>query len=88
MAFPRPGDVFKIDPSFSPEAQQIRLKAENLGAWKDLRWSVDGKTVPSGPEGTAWWRLSGGRHRARVRVLRESGWIESSAPAFFVAGDR
>jgi len=86
VAFPRAGDIFKIDPTFSLQAQRIRLKAAGLGEWREVRWKVDGEEMPADEDGKLWWRLRPGRHRIRVSVLGEAGWKRSAPVGIFVAG--
>jgi penicillin-binding protein 1C len=86
VSFPRRGDIFKLDPTYSREAQQIKLTAEGLDGARSVRWKVDGRDLTSGPDGTAWWKLSPGRHRIRVSALRSAGWQDSSEVPIFVAG--
>ncbi|MBI5242195.1 MAG: penicillin-binding protein 1C [Elusimicrobia bacterium] len=85
VAFPKAGDIFKIDRTFSLQAQQIRLRAARISGYREIRWKVDGREIGGDKDG-AWWRLSPGRHRIRISVLGDSGWKDSPAVAIFVAG--
>jgi penicillin-binding protein 1C len=87
VAFPKAGDVFKIDPTFSLEAQQIRLRAggRRPGA---ARWSVDGRGIPSEPDSTAWWKLSPGRHSIRLDFDGPRGRSRLRPVPIFVAETR
>ncbi|MFA5137672.1 MAG: penicillin-binding protein 1C [Elusimicrobiota bacterium] len=68
IAFPRPGDIFKIDPSFPIRAQKIRVAAALPGGAEEVRWSVDGRP-PDDLEGDHFWLgLSPGRHRIELSV--------------------
>ena len=68
IAFPRPGDIFKIDPSFPLRAQKIRVAAALPGGAGEVRWYVDGEP-PEDLEGDHFWLgLSPGRHRIELSV--------------------
>ncbi|HAH07299.1 MAG TPA: penicillin-binding protein 1C [Elusimicrobia bacterium] len=83
VEFPRQDDIFKLDPTFSRKAQQLKLKASGFGGSEEVRWSVDGRELEAAPDGTAWWPLAPGRHRIRVRA----GPRRSPEVRIFVAGD-
>lgn len=71
IAFPRPGDVFRLDPATPRAAQRIELRAEpEEGDWT---WLLDGKPLPErGP--AVWWEPAPGAHR--LRALRADGFSE------------
>jgi penicillin-binding protein 1C len=63
VEFPRPGDVFRVDPTAARASQALRLSAS--GAEDSAVWSVDGKELAErGP--AAWWTLQPGKHQAAV----------------------
>jgi penicillin-binding protein 1C len=81
VEFPKPGDVFRLDPTVARASQSIRLRAS--GADAQALWRVDGRELAQkGVE--AWWRLRAGRHRAEVSVLRAGGIMRSSSVRFQV----
>jgi len=87
VAFPRNGEIFKIDASYARDAQKVKLRAENVENAGDLRWTVDGKALEDrDATGAAWWMLSPGDHRIQVSALRAAIWRRSPPVRVFVAG--
>jgi len=77
IAFPRPGDVLRLDPATPAGAQAVPLSAEPedaAGAWT---WSVDGQVLPE-RAARAWWRPTPGPHVVSV-AFRPTGGARASA---------
>jgi penicillin-binding protein 1C len=72
IAFPRPNDIFRIDPSTPREAQAVLLRAEPDDASGDWEWRVDGRLLPERTP-YAWWRPEGGEHRVSLAFLPRQG---------------
>ncbi|MCX5797491.1 MAG: penicillin-binding protein 1C [Elusimicrobia bacterium] len=77
--FPKPGDVFRLDPTAAPASQAIRLRAS--GADDSSVWTVDGRELPE-RGASVWWRLREGKHRLSV-ALRRNGRLSRSASVGF-----
>ena len=80
--FPKPGDVFKLDPTAALASQAIRLRA--VGGDESSVWTVDGRELPDRGV-SVWWRLVAGRHRVSVSVKRGDRILRSSRVTFLVA---
>ncbi|MDD5629413.1 MAG: hypothetical protein PHU21_10140, partial [Elusimicrobia bacterium] len=81
VEFPKPGDIFRLDPTAASASQAIRLRAS--GADESALWSLDGRELPErGP--AVWWRLQPGRHRLKVSVERDGRARRSAAVGFLV----
>ncbi|MFP2932959.1 penicillin-binding transpeptidase domain-containing protein, partial [Pyxidicoccus sp. 3LG] len=67
ITWPRPGEVFLIEPGYSRRTQTLRLSAEVEPRLERVTWLVDGRPV----DRAAWpydasWALQPGRHRLEV----------------------
>ncbi len=60
IAFPRDGDVFRIDPGLRRESQEITFKAVVPGTAEGIEWTMDGRRL-SGKIAPRW-RLEPGEH--------------------------
>jgi penicillin-binding protein 1C len=76
IEFPKPGDVFKIDPTVAPASQSIRLRA--AGTDDEPAWLMDGRRLAA-QGASVWWRLEAGRHCVVAAARRGR-----SAPVCFV----
>ena len=79
--FPKPGDVFKLDPTAALASQAIRLRA--AGADESAVWSVDGREVAE-RGASVWWRLKPGKHRVVVAARRGGRLVRSPWVGFVV----
>lgn len=72
IAFPRPGDAFRLDPATPPGAQAVPLRAEPDDADGTWEWSVDGRAL-AGRAALAFWRPAPGPHEARLSFTPRGG---------------
>jgi penicillin-binding protein 1C len=63
ISFPRPGQVFVLDPQATRAEQSFRPRCSGPQA-KELRWSLDGAALDSP---APWIALSAGRHQLAVQ---------------------
>ncbi|MBZ4420570.1 penicillin-binding protein 1C [Myxococcus sp. RHSTA-1-4] len=67
ITWPRPGEVFLIEPGYSRSTQTLRLSAEVEPRLAAVTWLVDGRPVRQAPwPYDASWALQPGRHRLEV----------------------
>jgi len=71
IAFPKTGDVFKVDSETPPAAQALNLRSES----GSCRWLMDGTEIGEGEK--AWWQLTAGGHR--LECLPPEGSARQSA---------
>lgn len=72
LAFPRPGDVFRLDPSTPRAAQAVPLRAEPDDAEGDFAWSVDGKELAD-RGAVVFWKPAVGAHSVAMRFTPKNG---------------
>ncbi len=72
IAFPRPGDVLRLDPSTPAGAQAVALSAEPADAAGEWIWSIDGNDLPE-HAARAWWRPSPGLHAVSLTFRPRAG---------------
>ncbi len=78
IAFPRPNDVFRLDPSTPRGAQAVSLRAEPEDADGTFDWSVDGAPLPDSAA-VAFWRPTPGLHRIRLAFTPRRGTATSKS---------
>ena len=83
IAFPRPDDVFRVDPATPREAQAVALRAEPEDAAGTFDWAVDGKLL-AGKTSVAFWRPTEGLHRVRMTFTPREGMATSKTVGFRV----
>jgi penicillin-binding protein 1C len=67
VIYPRPQEVFVIEPGYDAASQTLPLAAEIDPPTADAEWLVDGTRVGHGREVS--WPLAAGRHRVEVVAL-------------------
>lgn len=67
IAFPKEGEVFKIDPGLRRESQEITFKAVVPGTARGVEWSLNGKRISG--EIAPRWRLAPGEHVLIVKAI-------------------
>ena len=72
IAFPRPNDVFRLDPSTPRGAQAVPLRAEPEDADGVFAWSVDGAPLLE-RAAVSFWRPTPGLHRIRLAFTPRGG---------------
>ncbi len=72
IAFPRPGDVFLLDPSSPRGAQAVPLRLEPEDAEGEAAWSVDGKTLTD-RGAVAFWPPTAGVHAITLSFTPRGG---------------
>ncbi len=73
VTFPRPGEVFLLEPGYPAQTQTLELRAEVEGAVSEVAWRIDGATVARARfPFSASWPLRPGAHtvEAEARGLR------------------
>jgi len=65
IEFPKPGDVFKVDPAAARDSQVLVLRSGGE-AGANARWKVDRAELVSRPDGSAFWPLRPGRHTVEL----------------------
>ncbi len=66
IAFPKDGEVFRIDPGLRRESQEITFKAVVPGTAEGVEWSLNGKRLSG--EIAPRWRLAPGEHVLSIRA--------------------
>lgn len=66
IAFPRDGEVFRIDPGLRRESQAITFKAVVPGTVQAVEWSLNGKVIST--EISPRWQLSPGEHELAIKA--------------------
>lgn len=66
IAFPKEGEVFRIDPGLRRESQEITFKAVVPGAAREVEWTLDGQRLSG--EIAPRWRLAPGEHVLALRA--------------------
>lgn len=83
VAFPRDGDIFKIDPILPAEHQRLKLQVSLARGIQDkgkIEWYVNGSKVgESRPSSGFFWTLHPGSHTIKAKLINGSN-IEESAP--------
>ena len=72
---PLPSSRYLIDPHL-PRSQQALLLVASAEEAENLRWTVDGKTVPSSAEGAHFWPLVAGWHTVEALTGTERASAE------------
>ncbi len=72
IAFPRPGDVFRLDPSSPHGSQAVPLRVEPEDADGDIEWAVDGKPL-SDHAAVAFWTPEIGAHQVALKFTPRGG---------------
>ncbi len=85
IAFPRPGDVLRLDPATPLGAQAVALSAEPDNLSGEWTWSVDGREIAGG-SARAWWRPTPGVHEIRVALRAADGRSRSIDESVRVIG--
>ncbi len=67
IAYPKDGEVFRIDPGLRRESQAITLKAVVPGTARSLVWTLDGRRLSG--ELAPRWQLSPGEHELEIRAV-------------------
>lgn len=67
IAFPKDGEVFRIDPGLRRESQAITFKAVLPGTAQEVEWTLDNKRISD--EIAPRWRLEPGEHMLALRAL-------------------
>lgn len=80
VAFPKNGDIFKIDPQAPATSQALFLKAAAAG---EITWTVDGRELPERGASVAW-PLAPGRHKVHFTSGRDGSAASSPAVSFTV----
>ena len=81
VTWPRPGEVFVLEPGYARETQSVELKVEVEPRSSEVRWYVDGEKVAvAGWPYRAAWPLAAGRHR----LIAEAGGRKSEPVEFEV----
>ena len=82
IAFPKDGDVFKIDPRMRPEQQQITLKAVLPGPVEIVQWTLDGEQFSD--TAAPRWQLKPGRHILALTARTSGGAVRRHRVMFTV----
>jgi penicillin-binding protein 1C len=69
IAFPKDGEVFRIDPGLRRESQEITFKAVVPGAAREVEWTLDGRRLSG--EIAPKWRLEPGEHVLSIKVVMD-----------------
>jgi penicillin-binding protein 1C len=81
IAFPRDGDVFKLDPILRKEHQRIRLRATvpKPGGISKVEWWVNGAKVgeAASPSFSLFWNLRPGSYTIKATTVRDGSPLES-----------
>lgn len=67
IAFPRDGEVFRIDPGLRRESQEITFKAVVPGTAQGVEWTLNGRRLSG--EIAPRWRLAPGEHQLAIRAM-------------------
>jgi len=67
IAFPREGEVFRIDPGLRRESQAITFKAVVPGTAQKVEWSLNGKVISK--EISPCWQLAPGEHVLSLKAM-------------------
>lgn len=69
IAFPKEGEVFRVDPGLRPESQEITFKAVVPGTAQGVEWTLDGRRLSD--EVSPRWRLEPGEHVLAIKARVE-----------------
>jgi penicillin-binding protein 1C len=88
IAFPREGDVFKLDPILRKEHQRIKLRAAvpETGLVSGVEWWVNGKKVGEAkpPSFSLFWNLRPGSYTIGATTVGDGPPLESPPVRVFV----
>jgi len=85
VAFPRQGDIFRLDPATPVQAQAIRLEAAPAVSGATYRWEMDGEFLAASGSAETFWYPIAGWHSARVHVTHGADEEASARVRFLVA---
>jgi penicillin-binding protein 1C len=81
IAFPRDGDIFKLDPILRKEFQRIKLRAAVPGpaGISKVEWWVNGDKVGEAerPSFSLFWNLRPGSYTIKAKTVRNGSTLES-----------
>ncbi len=86
LTSPDPNRTYRLDPGLPPNAQKLpvtaRLALQLIALDAPVTLLVDGAPFASvhGPDYTAWWPLTRGRHTLQAAVTLPDGQPEASEP--------
>jgi penicillin-binding protein 1C len=86
VAFPRPGDAFRLDPAAPRGSQAVPLRAEPDDADGAYEWSVDGRPLAERTP-LAFWRPRAGAHEVRLAFTPRGGKTVTRSVRFRVLGE-
>lgn len=67
IAFPKEGEVFRIDPGLRRESQAVTFKAVVPGTAEGIEWTMDGRRLSG--EIAPRWRLEPGEHVLSIKAV-------------------